>query len=176
MKLNPPVSPTVVCSFHLQLTLAHIFFQVIITARMLLSHLSGIRHYEKDANKVREDKEKAKRVLKAPMIKKEVPKNSASSKDKPGADHGNKEAQNKKEFEHEEYYLKKKFESVTQALDLFKDDPLIFQPGKTPISKTHLSVSFVDVMIYVYIIFFRLYFPLLHPRLYAAQCCNGACC
>lgn len=142
---------------------------------MLLSHLSGIRHYEKDANKVREEKKKAKRVLKAPVIKKEVPKNSASSKDK--ADHGNKEVQHKKEFENDEYYLKKKFESVTQALDLFKDDPLIFQPGKTPIiSKTHLNVSFVNVMIYVYIMFFRLYFPLLHPRLYAAQRCNGASC
>lgn len=117
---------------------------------MLLSHLSGIRHYEKDANKVREDKEKAKRVLKAPVIKKEVTNNSASSKDKHGADHSNKEAQNKKEFEHEEYYLKKKFENVTQALDLFKDDPLIFQPGKTNISKTHLSVSFVDVVMRVH--------------------------
>lgn len=138
MKLNQPVSPTMGCSFHLQLTLTHIFFQVIITPRMLLSHLSGIRHYEKDANKVREEKEKAKRVLKPPVIKKEVPKNSASSKDKPGADHGNKEARNKKEFENDEYYLKKKFESVTEALDLFKDDPLIFEPGKTPIiSKTH---------------------------------------
>lgn len=100
---------------------------------MLLSHLSGIRHYEKDANKVREDKEKAKRVLKAAVIKKEAPKNSAVSKDEPGAGQGgNKKAQNKKEFEHEEYYLKKNFESVTQALDLFKDDPLIFQPSKTP--------------------------------------------
>ncbi|TNN00488.1 hypothetical protein fugu_011734 [Takifugu bimaculatus] len=119
---------------------------VIITPRMLLSHLSGIRHYEKDANKVRKDKEKAKRVLKAPVIKKEVPKNSASSKDKPGADHGNKEAQNKKEFEHEEYYLKKKFESVTQALDLFKDDPLIFQPGSTFLYSTHAFTLLSAVM------------------------------
>lgn len=107
---------------------------------MLLSHLSGIRHYEKDANKVREDKEKAKRVLKTPVLKKEVPKNSDLSKDKPGAeqDGKKKETRKKKEFEHEEYYLKKNFENVAQALDLFKDDPLIFKPGKTPIcSKTH---------------------------------------
>lgn len=106
---------------------------------MLLSHLSGIRHYEKDANKVREDRVKAKRVLKAP-VKKDVPKNSDLSKDKPVAqqDGNKKEARNKKEFEHEEYCLKKNFESVTQALDLFKDDPLIFKPGKTAIcSKTH---------------------------------------
>lgn len=109
---------------------------------MLLSHLSGIRHYEKDANKVREDKEKAKRVLKAPVLKKDDPKNSDLSKDKPGAEQDGKKkaAQKKKEFEHEEYYLKKNFENVTQALDLFKDDPLIFKPGKTPIcSKAHLN-------------------------------------
>lgn len=99
---------------------------------MLLSHLSGIRHYEKDANKVKEDKEKAKRILKAPVLEKEGPKSSDLSKDKPGAEQDNKkkDAQEKKEFEHEEYYLKKNFENVTQALDLFKDDPLIFQPGK----------------------------------------------
>lgn len=101
---------------------------------MLLSHLSGIRHYEKDAKKVREDKEKAKRVLKAPELKKEGPK--ALSKDKPGA-----ESQKKKEFEHEEYYLKKSFDTVTKALDLFKDDPLIFEPGKTP-TCSFKSVSF----------------------------------
>lgn len=156
----------------------HIFFQVIITPRMLLSHRSGIRHYEKDAIKVREDNEKAKRVLKAPVLKKEDPKNSDLSKDKPGAeqDGKKKDAQKKKEFEHEEYYLKTKFENVTQALDLFKDDPLIFKPGKTFIcSKTHLndSVNFVFAMIYIS---FRHYFSVLHPRLYSAQCCNGASC
>lgn len=107
---------------------------------MLLSHLSGIRHYEKDANKVREDKEKAKRVLKAPVLKKEDPKNLDLSKDKTERDGTRKDAQKKKEFEHEEYYLKKNFENVIQALDLFKDDPLIFKPGKTPIcSKTHIN-------------------------------------
>lgn len=117
------------------------FFQVTITPRMLLSHLSGIRHYEKDANKVRENQEKAKRMLKAlVLLEKEDPNKSELIKDKPRAeqDDKNKDAQEKKEFEHEEYYLKKNFENVTQALDLFKDDPLIFKPGKTPTcSKTH---------------------------------------
>lgn len=109
---------------------------------MLLSHLSGIRHYEKDANKVRENKEKAKRMLKALVLEKEDPNKSDLSKDEPRAeqDGKNKDAQEKKEFEHEEYYLKKNFENVTQALDLFKDDLLIFKPGKTPTcSKTHLN-------------------------------------
>lgn len=151
---------------------------------MLLSHLSGIRHYEKDANKVREDRLKAKRVLKAP-VKKEVPKNLDLSKDKPVAeqDGNKKEAQNKKEFEHEECYLKKNFESVTQALDLFKDDPLIFKPGKTAIcSKTHLNHKALGFFCRCNNLFActyfssRHYFSLLHSRLYSAQCCNGASC
>lgn len=105
---------------------------------MILSHLSGIRHYEKDAKKVKEDKEKAKRLLKPPGKEKEVKKSSSENNDKPTAEQDTKgkdapQAQKKKEFEHEEYYLKDNFESVTQALDLFKDDPLIFKPGKAHI-------------------------------------------
>lgn len=102
---------------------------------MILSHLSGIRHYEKDAKKVKEDKEKAKQLLKPQVKKTEDAESSSGAKDKPAAEQStsNKEAtetQRKKEFEHKEYYLKDNFESVTQALDLFKDDPLIFKPGK----------------------------------------------
>ncbi|XP_077067226.1 serine beta-lactamase-like protein LACTB, mitochondrial isoform X2 [Siphateles boraxobius] len=109
---------------------------VTITPRMLLSHLSGIRHYEKDGKKVREDKEKAKRLLKPPQ--KEEEKGSAENKEKPKAeDSGAKSKKKKKEFEQEEYYLKDNFENVTQALDLFKDDPLIFKPGSTFLYSTH---------------------------------------
>lgn len=101
---------------------------------MILSHLSGIRHYEKNAEKVKQDKEKAKRLLKLPSGKKEEVKSSSISKDKPAAGQNTDkkevtETQKKQEFEHEEYYLKENFESVTQALTLFKDDPLIFEPG-----------------------------------------------
>ncbi|XP_041853970.1 serine beta-lactamase-like protein LACTB, mitochondrial isoform X1 [Melanotaenia boesemani] len=135
---------------------------VTITPRMILSHLSGIRHYEKDAKKVKEDKEKAKRLLKPPVEEKENEKSSTENKDKP-TDQNTKgkdsnQAQRKKEFEHEEYYLKENFESVIQALDLFKDDPLIFKPGTTFLYSTHAftllsaaveraaSQRFLDVM------------------------------
>ncbi|KAK5902253.1 hypothetical protein CesoFtcFv8_007527 [Champsocephalus esox] len=113
---------------------------VTITPRMILSHLSGIRHYEKDAKKVREDREKAKRLLKAE--KKEDEKSTSGNNDTPATEQENKskeatKAQKKKEFEHEEYYLKDNFEDVTHALDLFKDDPLIFKPGTTFLYSTH---------------------------------------
>ncbi|XP_077373031.1 serine beta-lactamase-like protein LACTB, mitochondrial isoform X2 [Festucalex cinctus] len=115
---------------------------VTITPRMILSHLSGIRHYEKDANKVREDKEKAKQLLKPSVMEKKEDKRLCEIKGEPTEKQNiqSKEAsrgKKKKEFEHEEYYLTENFESVTQALDLFKDDPLIFKPGTTYLYSTH---------------------------------------
>ncbi|XP_053175003.1 serine beta-lactamase-like protein LACTB, mitochondrial isoform X2 [Scomber japonicus] len=125
---------------------------VTITPRMILSHLSGIRHYEKDGKKVREDKEKAKRRLKPPGGKeKNDEKSSSENKEKPAKEENTKgkeptQAQKKKEFEHEEYYLKDNYESVNQALDLFKDDPLIFKPGTTFLYSTHAFTLLSAVM------------------------------
>lgn len=116
--------------------------QVTITPRLILSHLSGIRHYEKDAKKVREEKEKAKRLIKIPEQNEKEEKNSAVSKEKSKAEEERisktKEDKKKKEFEQEEYYLKDRFENVIQALDLFKNDPLIYKPGATSSSMSLL--------------------------------------
>nr|XP_046251265.1 serine beta-lactamase-like protein LACTB, mitochondrial isoform X2 [Scatophagus argus] len=124
---------------------------VTITPRMILSHLSGIRHYEKDAKKVREDKEKAKRLLKPQVKEKEDEKSSSENKDKPATEQNTKDkeaaqSRKKKEFEHEEYYLKDTFENVSQALDLFKSDPLIFKPGTTFLYSTHAYTLLSAVM------------------------------
>ncbi|KAK2917848.1 serine beta-lactamase-like protein LACTB, mitochondrial isoform X2 [Channa argus] len=136
---------------------------VTITPRMILSHLSGIRHYEKDTKKVKEDKEKAMLILKPPVKKREDEKSSPENKDKSTTEQVTKDkdapqAQRKQEFDHKEYYLKDNFKSVVKALDLFKDDPLIFKPGTTFLYSTHaftlLSAvveqaadhSFLDVM------------------------------
>lgn len=112
-----------------------------ITPRLILSHLSGIRHYEKDAKKVREDKEKAKRLVKIPEQNEKEEKNSTVSKEKAKAEDERisktKEDKKKKEFEQEEYYLKDRFENVIQALDLFKNDPIIYKPGTTFLYSTH---------------------------------------
>ncbi|KAF5907484.1 serine beta-lactamase-like protein LACTB, mitochondrial isoform X2, partial [Clarias magur] len=114
---------------------------VTITPRLLLSHLSGIRHYEKDPKKVREEKEKAKRLVKPPGIKEE--KDSDETEEKSTQSDNRKKNKNakhgkrKKEFEQGEYYIKDNFEDIIQALDLFKDDPLIFKPGSTFLYSTH---------------------------------------
>ncbi|XP_023666920.1 serine beta-lactamase-like protein LACTB, mitochondrial isoform X2 [Paramormyrops kingsleyae] len=111
---------------------------VTITTRMLLSHLSGIRHYEKDLKKVREKKEKTKRPPGSPgrlhkedrgVDNKEKNNDVKQKEDGPG--------KKKREFELEEYYLKQSFDSVGQALELFKNDPLVFKPGATFLYSTH---------------------------------------
>uniref|UniRef100_A0A1A8I3H3 Lactamase, beta n=2 Tax=Nothobranchius kuhntae TaxID=321403 RepID=A0A1A8I3H3_NOTKU len=114
---------------------------VTITSRMILSHLSGIRHYEKDAKKVKEETEKAKRLLKPPGKDGENASSSEKmnevSTDQESKSKDSSQARRKREFEHEEYYLKDNFENVIQSLDLFKDDPLIFKPGTTFLYSTH---------------------------------------
>lgn len=87
-----------------------------ITTRLLVSHLSGIRHYEKDVKKVQE--QKAKNKKEQSLVKENVERKVQESK------------KTKKEFEHEEYYIKDKFENISKALKLFENDPLIFKPGK----------------------------------------------
>ncbi|NWZ02924.1 LACTB protein, partial [Loxia curvirostra] len=116
---------------------------VTITTRQLVSHLSGIRHYEKDITKVKEEKEKANRALKitkSHQDKEEKAKegkgteNTGCVKQKKEHDSETKSRNSKpgrhdKEFEQEEYYLKEKFESVIESLKIFKNDPLFFKPG-----------------------------------------------
>lgn len=115
---------------------------------MLASHLSGIRHYEKDLAKVKEEKEKSNKALKLTQDltksnqEKELKEkqNKATEKTefaKVKSEHeGEVKGQNTKlgkrhkEFEYEEYYLKEKFESVIDSLKIFKNDPLFFKPGE----------------------------------------------
>ncbi|KAJ7415918.1 Serine beta-lactamase-like protein LACTB, mitochondrial [Willisornis vidua] len=123
--------------------------KVTITTRLLVSHLSGIRHYEKDIAKVKEEKEKANRALKPtkPHQDKEQKEGKGVEKTdsaKPRREHdsetksrNSKPGRRDKEFEQEEYYLKEKFESVIDSLKIFKNDPLFFKPGSQFLYSTY---------------------------------------
>ncbi|KAJ6664218.1 hypothetical protein lerEdw1_008436, partial [Lerista edwardsae] len=121
--------------------------KVTITARLLASHLSGIRHYEKDMAKVKEEKEKANRALRSAKESTRFDQREKEDKgsDKSDVDKAKLEAESKnakggkkkKEFEHEEYYLKEKMEDVIESLNLFKNDPLFFKPGSQFLYSTH---------------------------------------
>ncbi|KAJ7311297.1 hypothetical protein JRQ81_006913 [Phrynocephalus forsythii] len=121
--------------------------KVTITTRLLASHLSGIRHYEKDVSKVKEEKEKANKARKAAD---DATKSVQKEKEDKGSEKGtpakagleqessnSKSGRKKKEFEQEEYYLKEKFEHVIDSLDMFKNDPLFFKPGSQFLYSTH---------------------------------------
>ncbi|CAB4008947.1 Hypothetical predicted protein, partial [Paramuricea clavata] len=79
----------------------------VITIRQLLCHQSGIRHYHKTK-------------------KGEGSTQSGTTKN------GNEkeERENKvSEFQKQEYYIKECYDSVEKSLSLFKDDPLVHEPG-----------------------------------------------
>ncbi|XP_067327313.1 serine beta-lactamase-like protein LACTB, mitochondrial [Anolis sagrei] len=112
--------------------------KVTVTTRLLASHLSGIRHYEKDISKVKEEKEKANRALKAakgPTKPVQKEKEDKAAEKKEGSD--TKSGKKKGEFEHEEYYLKERIEHVMDSLNIFKNDPLFFKPGSQFLYSTH---------------------------------------
>ncbi|KAL7980313.1 hypothetical protein Chor_014642, partial [Crotalus horridus] len=118
--------------------------KVTISTRLLVSHLSGIRHYEKDISKVKEEKEKANRkaARTAASAAKEKENKETEERDlikgKPEQEGKNsKSGRKKREFEHEEYYLKDKFEHVIDSLNIFQNDPLFFKPGSQFLYSTH---------------------------------------
>ena len=78
------------------------------TTRQLVSHLAGIRHYEKKDEIEKREKEKERK------------KTGGERNDKSDDD----------EFSMKEYYLKDYFESTSDALKLFKDDELTSKPGE----------------------------------------------
>lgn len=75
--------------------------KVTLTLRHLLSHLGGIRHY-KETKKSNKEGSKVE---------------------------GNKSDNNVSDAELEEFYLNRKFKNVEESLQLFKDDPLLSEPG-----------------------------------------------
>nr|XP_012805096.2 serine beta-lactamase-like protein LACTB, mitochondrial [Jaculus jaculus] len=119
--------------------------KVSVTTRLLISHLSGIRHYEKDMKKVKEEKAyKALKMVKGTMAAdhgKELRDKGGRSSDKddfpkakPEQDgevkcRNSKPGKKKNDFEQGELYLKEKFENSIESLRLFKNDPLFFKPG-----------------------------------------------
>ncbi|XP_063782596.1 serine beta-lactamase-like protein LACTB, mitochondrial isoform X2 [Pseudophryne corroboree] len=117
--------------------------KVTITTRLLVSHLSGIRHYEKDIQKVR--KIIAKKSSKKALSPEKTPEKVLSEDAAPtkAGEHcknknlDTKNSQKSSPIVPEEYYIKDKFESVIDSLELFKNDPLVFKPGSQFLYSTH---------------------------------------
>uniref|UniRef100_A0A3Q2HTX6 Lactamase beta n=1 Tax=Equus caballus TaxID=9796 RepID=A0A3Q2HTX6_HORSE len=118
--------------------------KVSVTTRLLISHLSGIRHYEKDMKKVKEEKAyKALKMMKGTMesdqereLKEKGGKSNEKNdfakakieQDNEAKGRNSKPGKKKNDFEQGELYLKEKFENSIESLRLFKNDPLFFKP------------------------------------------------
>ncbi|XP_055453837.1 serine beta-lactamase-like protein LACTB, mitochondrial isoform X2 [Psammomys obesus] len=134
--------------------------KVSVTTRLLISHLSGIRHYEKDMKKVKEEKAyKALKMMKGIMTsdqEKELKEKGGKSSEKSDSPKAKAEQESearcrnakpgkkKNDFEQGELYLKEKFENSIESLRLFKNDPLFFKPDfmftiRRSVSSTHLT-------------------------------------
>lgn len=119
--------------------------KVSVTTRLLISHLSGIRHYEKDMKKVKEEKAykalKMKETMESDQEKELKEKGGKSNErndlakakveqDNEARGRNSKPVKKKNDFEQGELYLKEKFENSIESLRLFKNDPLFFKPGE----------------------------------------------
>lgn len=112
-----------------------------ITTRLLASHLSGIRHYDKDIQKIR--KRTAKKNSEAvtsseSRTEKERCDNTGRSKaEEQGKtkEAGCRKSKKAIALDPEEFYIKDKFDSVIDSLQLFKNDPLVFKPGMYGVMK-----------------------------------------
>ena len=86
----------------------------------MVSHLSGIRHYDKKKEEVIDIDEKA--ATEGNTNKEQAGASDNGKKDK-------KKENGIQDTEFKEFYLNQKFESVGKALQLFKDDQLLSKPG-----------------------------------------------
>lgn len=135
-----------------------------ITMKHLMSHTSGIRHYEKmlkdkeaelnGGNKqveLRKDEEKSSEALNEVVKEVDVhseaviksgkdPKGQNNEKIIPGKEKDVKpkiEGSQNNEFQLKEYYISKHYDTVKEAVAIFKDDPLLKMPGSDYLYTTH---------------------------------------
>ena len=82
-----------------------------------------------------ETKDEIKKSEKSPKTEKEkTEENNKKVSSKGSNDVKNEkkteDKEKKREFDNEEYYIKKHYKSVTKSLTLFQDDPLAHKPGR----------------------------------------------
>ena len=99
--------------------------------RQLVSHLAGIRHYSKDYIKKLKDSKKDNRTENKFTDHEHDGKNSSKDDQMKELTDNGKEKCNKKEKDSElkEFYVTKDYSSVVDALEMFKEDPLMHKPG-----------------------------------------------
>jgi len=116
-----------------------------ITTRQLVSHLSGIRHYDKTCQLHRDQHNKRENAKKSSILPKTIDTNCEPVTEKEDKNIITKPEEGKKDKEKEgagdnayhEFYLTKHYSSVQKALDLFQNDLLCSNPGSEFLYSSH---------------------------------------
>lgn len=101
--------------------------KVTLTTRHLVSHLGGIRHYDRGYMQKQKEQKEAQ-----PAGEK-----SADSVTKGGKDDVRETLRLTEEFDNPEYFIKRHFPSTEASLTLFQNDPLVHRPGSRYLYTTH---------------------------------------
>lgn len=100
-----------------------------ITVRQLVSHLSGIRHYSKKSEASTTESNLSPPALSANTGLIKCTKEKEGSSNEKAQNRASTDGSNDSEFP--EFLLNKKFQSVSEALEIFKNDELLAKPGET---------------------------------------------
>ena len=122
--------------------------KVAITMKQLMSHTSGVRHYEKElredeakVNKKEADVSEGDREVTRKDDKRLLKKsNESEAGEKIGKEGDIQRSEDKSrtnEFINKEYYIREHFNTVKEAIGIFKDDPLLKRPGSDFLYTTH---------------------------------------
>ncbi|KAK3598506.1 hypothetical protein CHS0354_001044 [Potamilus streckersoni] len=109
--------------------------KVTITTRQLVSHLGGIRHYDKSYIQKQEENKREKEEnnkTNEQLVKGDNQSGKTFVQSVSGENQKKKD-----EMEQKEYYINRTYKSVTEGLKLFQDDPLVHKPESGFLYTTH---------------------------------------
>ncbi|KAI1706290.1 beta-lactamase domain-containing protein [Ditylenchus destructor] len=106
--------------------------EVDITMRQLMSHMSGVRHYPK-----KDEKNSDAKKEETNQKNDQLPTDQSSPKPNETVMKDREEENQGPDSRYEEFHSNKKYDSVSAALELFKNDPLLHKPGTKFFYTTH---------------------------------------
>lgn len=105
----------------------------LLSFRQIVSHMAGIRHYEKKADIERKKEQKSLSVTK----EEGGPTNKKTRKKEKAAEVGGGDGK------FQEFHIKDHYDSIDKALELFKEDDLLSEPGTMFIPNNFLNKQLI---------------------------------
>jgi hypothetical protein len=134
----------------------------------LVSHLSGIRHYSKKPEIEATEAPPTTPLLSPGPIKCTKGKEESSNANDQAKKRVPSDGSNDSEFP--EFLLNKKFQSVSEAMEIFKNDELLSKPGVF----THFLLFFSFTSTFIFVTF-RRRVSLHYSRIHCTLSCDRKC-